>query len=227
MTPTTALPPAAGAPACEWLQRLIVSFHDGRRALPLRANRLIEQLHAEAEIVAGASRVLLSLMEAGNCRQALSDLEQCLEAVRTMDMELTATLCRTLITPIDAEDLKVLSAHSVRFVRQQTRIGRMIAAEGDGGLGSMQQVVSEWAGCFARAIQFLPSKDSRREAENMRAAASPAHYLLSDERCRLLSVSTSPCELMRELARIDVFEEVVEQMKLADQDLAGMILKWQ
>lgn len=227
MTPTNFAPIIQTPPRTEWLERLIVSFHSGHRALPLRSNRLLEQLHAEAEVVAGTARVLYQGMESERCAAVLPDLETCLSAVRRMDQELTTSLCRTLVTPIDCEDLKLLSGHSVRLVRQQTRIARMMATEGDGGLVEMQKPVVEWAESFARAVSGLPGKDAKSEAENMRAAVRRALYLLRDERCRLLGGNAEVRGLMRDLARIDVFEEVMEQMKTVDGDVLRILLKWQ
>lgn len=227
MTPTTYIQTTPPPPlVTEWLERLITSFHSGHRALPLRSNRLLEQLHAESEIVAGAARILLAGMEAGRCEDVLADLERCLEAVRRMDQELTESLRRTLVTPIDCEDLKLLSGHSVRLVRQQTRIARMMASEGDGGLSEMQKPVVEWAERFARVVGRLPGDGTKEGAEDMRFPVRRALYLLRDERCRLLGGDTEVRGLMRDLARIDVFEEVVEQMKLVDGDVLRIILKW-
>lgn len=226
MTPTTFLStPTTDLPVSEWLQRLIHSFHSGHRALPLRANRLLEQLHAEAEIVAGATRRLHHGMRNSSCLQVLPELEQCLEAVRQMDRELTSSICRTLVTPIDSEDLRLLSAHSVRLVRQQTRIARMLAAEGHGGLSEVQQPVAEWAEAFSRAIAGLPCKGARDEAEAMRSLVRATLYLLRDRRCRLLAGNLEVRSLMRDLARLDVYEEVVEHMKLVHTDILTILLK--
>lgn len=211
----------------DWLDRLMTSFHSGHRALPLRSNRLLEQLHAESEIVSGSARVLLAGMEGRDCGRVVAGLERCLEAVRRMDQELTVSLCRTLVTPVDCEDLQVLSGHCVRLVRQQTRMARMMAAEGAGGLGEMQKPVVEWSESYARAVGALPGKAARGEAENMRLAVRRALFLLRDERCRLLGADTEVRGLMRDLARVDVFEEAVEQMKVVDGDVVRIVLKWQ
>jgi len=226
MTPSIYLETTSGL-VSDWLERVVVSFHSGHRALPLRSNRLLEQLHAESEIVAGSARVLLAGMVAGSYGQVVLDLERCLDAVRRMDQELTVSLCRTLVTPIDGEDLQMLSAHCVRLVRQQMRMARMMAAEGNGGLVEMQKPVVEWAECYSRAVVALPGKDALPEADRMRLAVRRALYLLRDERCRMLGGDTEVRGLMRDLARIDVFEEVVEQMKLVDGDVVRIILKWQ
>jgi hypothetical protein len=227
MTPTNIAPIVSTPMGQEWLERLIAAFHSGHRALPLRSNRLLEQLHAEAEVVAGTARVLYRGMESGCCATVLPDLETCLSAVRRMDQELTISLCRTLVTPIDGEDLKLLSGHSVRLVRQQTRMARMLATEGDGGLLEMQKPVVEWAESFARAVSGLPGKSAKSEAENMQAAVRRVLYLLRDERCRLLGGNAEVRGVMRDLARIDVFEETMEQMKAVDGDVLRILLKWQ
>lgn len=228
MTPTHVAPvPPSASLVADWLHKVIISFHSGHRALPLRSNRLLEQLHAEAEIVAGSARVLRIGMESGACHRLQPDLEQCLEAVRHMDQELTTVLCRTLITPIDAEDLKLISSHCVRLVRQQTRIARLIASEGEGGLTDAQHSVATWAESFHRAIGRLPGIEAHEAAAQMRVSVRRALFLLRDERCRLLSTDTDTRALMRDLARVDVFEEAVEQMKIVDADVARILLKWQ
>ncbi|MBS1829770.1 MAG: hypothetical protein JST93_31010 [Acidobacteria bacterium] len=228
MTPTHVAPaPPSASLVADWLHKLIIAFHSGHRALPLRSNRLLEQLHAEAEIVAGSARVLRIGMESRACPRIQPDLEQCLQAVRHMDQELTTVLCRTLITPLDAEDLKLLSSHCVRLVRQQTRIARLIASEGDGGLAEAQHSVAAWAESFQLAVGHLPGKAAHESAAQMRVSVRRALFLLRDERCRLLSTGADTRTLMRDLARIDVFEEAVEQMKIVDTDVARILLKWQ
>ncbi|MFN7934184.1 MAG: hypothetical protein U0R19_12710 [Bryobacteraceae bacterium] len=227
MTPTHVAPaPPTASLVADWLHKLIIAFHSGHRALPLRSNRLLEQLHAEAEIVAGSARVLSIGMESGACPRLQPDLEQCLEAVRHMDQELTTVLCRTLITPIDAEDLKLLSSHCVRLVRQQTRMARLIASEGEGGLTEAQLSVAAWAESFHQAIGYLPGKNATEPAAQMRVSVRRALFLLRDARCRLIATETDTRTLMRDLARIDVFEEAIEQMKIVDADIARILLKW-
>lgn len=226
MTPTHVAPaPHSASLVSEWLHKLLISFNSGHRALPLRSNRLLEQLQAEAEIVAGSARVLRIGIESGACHRILHDLDQCLEAIRHMDKELTLSLCRTLITPLDSEDLKLISSHCVRLVRQQTRIARLIASEGDGNLLPAQQSVAEWAQSFQFAIPKLPGKQAETHSGAMRVTVRRTLFLLRDERCRLLAADTDARTLMRDLARIDVFEEVVDQMKIVDADIARVILK--
>lgn len=228
MMPSPALSrPHDGSLDSEWLQQAIQAFHSGHRALPLRYNRLLEQLHAESEIVAGSARLLLKAMNLSDNESVLPHLQRCLETVRDMDQQLTASLCRTLITPIDAEDLKLLSAHSVRLVRQQARIARMIDVEGGATLCEAQQPVVEWAEGFARAVGVMPGRKAIEEAEQMRSVVRHALYLLRDKRCRMLAGNPEVRGLMRDLARIDVFEEVVEQMKTVQADVLGILIKWQ
>jgi uncharacterized protein Yka (UPF0111/DUF47 family) len=206
-------------PVSAWLAGIDPRIDSSPRAV-LRPIRFFDQLETQAKVSVASSRTLQELMKSANGHRAehLSVLAKCRETARTMDEELLQALRMTVITPLDCEDLKRISARMYRIVDAFVGAGHAVraASAAEERLIAVQERIVSGAEAMAAAVADLAAgrgiEDSSRDLWERTREAS---ILLRDTHVDVLNSASDPLMAMlqqavsyRLCAVLDLFRQV-------------------
>jgi hypothetical protein len=192
-------------PVSSWLARFHPRIDSGTKRTVSRPVRFFQHLQMQADVVSGASRRLRNLTVSPNSHRAdeLALLVRCRETARALDEELLQALRMTVITPLDCEDLKRMSARLFRIVDGLAGAGYATLATGntEERLVVVQDRIVSGAESIAAAIADLGAgagiEDSTRTLwERTREAG----VLLRQARAEALNGASDPVLAMAQEA---------------------------
>ena len=138
-----------------------------------KSSHFIAHLEAQAQIMLASAAALRDELTASVPRFTLltSKLTSNCAQSKSLDGKLTEALCRTLITPIDCEDLKRLSHVIHKLTATQLRLARTFdtATGAASAYGPLQDLIVKCAGSLDSAIGALKGSQLHTHCHSLHA----------------------------------------------------------
>ena len=170
-----------------------------------------------------------SLLESKEAEAARARIEAMYGEIHESERVLIQKLQKTLITPLDAEDLNLLSAQLRRLIHQQASVARSSEAIASAGIpNALPELATSSRQCaqsLAHAVHALPEDDSLlKHTSRAVADANVARKLIRGWQAELMAAKPVPV-ILRVSGFLQLPEELFRQYHRTARSLERILFK--